>query len=331
MRILVTGATGFLGNNLVRTLLEQNHEIVTTVRTSSDQRSLDGLKIEKSNSSLTNPKEVGLLVADLDLIVHSAAMIQVGWSNLKSSRKFNVGATELLAQAARRKNIRMIHVSTVDTFPSAGDGQPVSESTTGPPKSTCSYVVSKREAEAAFFSEIDRGLDGVIVNPGFMVGPNDWKPSSGQMMLAISKTLNYFAPAGGCSVVDVRDVADGIVLAMRKGRAGENYILGGENLTYLELWQKMAAAIGCSKPKKQLPNWIAATAGRFGDLISKFTPTELAVNSAATAMGQMNHWYSSQKAIDELGYKIGDVDVALNDAWKWFQAYGYTKRSSSDS
>ena len=323
MRILVTGGTGFLGNNLVRLLIDQNHEVVATIRATSDLRPLDGLEIEKSTASLGDAAEIGLLVKDVDLVIHSAAMIQLGWSKLESSRDVNVGSTRNLAQAARRHGVRMIHVSTVDTFPAATDSQPLNESATGPQKSKCSYVVSKREAEAAFHEEIELGLDGVIVNPGFMVGPNDWKPSSGQMMMALHKAPVLFAPAGGCSVLDVRDAADGILRAAIKGKRGENYILGGENLTYLELWSRMAKVIGSRQPKMKLPNWLAATAGSAGDLFSRFTKNELTVNSAATAMGQMLHWYDSGKAIEDLGYSIGDVDVAIEDAWKWFKAYDY--------
>ena len=156
-----------------------------------------------------------------------------------------------------------------------------------------------------------------------MVGPWDWRPSSGEMMMAIHKNFLLFAPAGGCTVVDVRDVAAGIMSAMEHGRAGEKYILGGENLTYLDLWQRMAKTMHRPAPKFELPNWLAETAGRLGDLTSRFLKEETQVNTGATRMGQLHHWVDSSKAKKELGYKTQSIDTALEDAWKWFKAYDY--------
>jgi len=275
MRIFVTGATGFLGNNLVRLLLEQGHEITAAKRISSDLKSLDGLDLEAIDVNLNDSSEVSLHLKEADLVIHSAAMIQLGWSQ------------------------------------------------TEPPKPPCSYVVSKREAEEAFASEVAQGLDGVSVLPGFMVGPWDWRPSSGEMMMAIYKNWVPFAPAGGCSVADVRDVAAGIISAIEHGRAGQKYILGGENLTYLDLWQRMATVMQRPKPKLQLPDWLAETAGRFGDLASKFLKEETQVNTGATRMGQVRHWVDSSLARKELGYQTQSIDTALEDAWNWFKAYDY--------
>ena len=323
MKILVTGATGFLGNNLARKMLEQGHEIVTTVRPTSDLRPLDGLGVEVVHANLTDAKAMAPVVEDVDLVVHSAAMIQIGHSKRESSIAFNVGSTQVLAEAARRRGIRMINVSTVDTFPASKDGTPVSEDAHGEPKHDCSYVVSKRAASDAFMNEVEKGLDGITVCPGFMIGPNDWKPSSGEMLLLVAKTPLFFVAAGGCSVVDVRDVADGIIRAVEKGRAGEKYIFGGENISYKELWTRMAKAVGCSPPRKKIGNLLASVVGKSGDFISMFRKEELPVNSAALAMGQMLHWYSSEKAINELGYSIGDIDIAIEDSWKWFQLHEY--------
>jgi dihydroflavonol-4-reductase len=146
------------------------------------------------------------------------------------------------------------------------------------------------------------------------------------MILAIANGPTPLAPAGGCSAVDVRDVAEGILAAMERGRSGERYILGGENLSYLELWQKMAAAVGKRGPKRKLPNWIAGTAGMFGDIAARLMRKEPVVNSGATAMGQLNHFYSSEKAARELGYRNGSIDEAITAEWKFLIDYGYAKR-----
>jgi len=323
MRIFVTGATGFLGNNLVRTLLEQGHEVTAAKRMTSDLRPLDGLQVDAIDVDLNDSSQISPLLKDADLVIHSAAMIQLGWSKLAASRKINVEATRTLAQAARRQGLRMIYVSTVDTLTACIGDQPIVETQTEPPKPGCSYVISKREAEEAFESEIAQGLDGVIVLPGFMVGPWDWRPSSGEMMMAIYKNWVPFAPGGGCSVADVRDVAAGIISAIEHAGAGRRYILGGDNLTYLDLWQRMAKVMGRPAPKFVLPDWLAETAGRFGDLAAKFLKEEPQVNSGATRMGQVRHWVDSSLAQKELGYQTQSIDTALEDAWNWFKAYDY--------
>ncbi len=324
MRILITGATGFLGNNLIRALLEQGHEVIAAVRLSSDPRPVAGLEIEIRNLDLSDSGEINLAVQSADLIIHSAALIHVGWTKLEESRKVNVESTRMLATAARRQNIRMIHVSTVDSLAAMEGDAPVNELQIEPSKPRCAYVVSKREAEQVVLEEIARGLDGVIVNPGFMVGPFDWKPSSGKMMLMLAKLpILYFAPAGGCSVVDVRDVAEGIVSAIRHGRTGERYVLAGKNMSYLDLWRLMAKVINKRPPARPLSNWLAHCVGRIGDMCAKVSHYESEINSASLSMGQMFHWYSSEKAEKELGYRIGDVEDALQDAWEWFKKNDY--------
>ena len=326
MRILITGATGFLGNNIARTLLNDGHEVAVTLRHSSDRMSLNGLDVEPLEIDLNNPSDVAMAINEADAVVHSAAMIQLGWTKLEQSRKVNVEATAIIAEAARRKKVRMIHVSSVDALGAASETELGTEEKLDPPKPPCSYVVSKREAETAVILEIANGLDAVIVNPGFMVGPNDWKPSSGEMLLAVANQFTPFAPAGGCSVADVRDVADGVVSAIKHGQTGERYILGGENMSYFELWNLMAKVAQSRGPKRVLPDWLAGVAGKFGDVFGKLLKSEPQVNSAATQMGQMFHYYSSEKAGKYLGYKIGSVEDALKDSWDWFVLHGYAKK-----
>jgi dihydroflavonol-4-reductase len=326
MRVLLTGATGFLGNNLLRRLLQAGHEVQITLRPGAGGRALDGLNYDPVYGDLADVQRLVSEVSDFDVLIHSAALIQIGWSRLEESRRVNVEATARLAEFCRRTGRRMIHVSTVDTLAHAPDGQPRAESDREPNKPSISYVVSKREAERKMEQQIAEGLDGIIIHPGFMLGPWDWKPSSGEMMLAIANGPTPLAPAGGCSAVDVRDVAAGIIAAMERGRSGERYIFGGENLSYLELWQKMAAAVGKRGPRGKLPNWIARTAGAFGDIAAKLMRKEPVVNSGATAMGQLNHFYSSEKAASELGYRSGSLDEAVEAEWRFLTDYGYVKR-----
>lgn len=323
MRILLTGATGFLGNNIARSLVKQGHSIVVTLRHSSNQRTLDGIPHEPVIVDFESPADLSIAFENIDAVIHSAALIQIGWTKLALSRKINVEATSRIAEAARRRNIRMVHISTIDALGMTTETELGTETHLNPPKPGCSYVISKREAETAVILEVANGLDAVIVNPGFMVGPYDWRPSSGEMMLTLKKQFMPLAPAGGCCVADVRDVADGVISAMEHGKTGERYILGGINMSYQELFHQMASVMQCRSPKAKLPNWLASLVGKSGDLIGKIQGREPAINSAATKMGQLFHYCDSEKAKQELGYQIGSVEDGLKDAWDWFQANGY--------
>ena len=323
MRILLTGATGFLGNNIARALVEQGHSIVVTLRHSSNRRTLDGIPHEPVNLDFESPEDLSIAFKNIDAVIHSAALIQIGWSKLALSRKINVEATTRIAEAARRRNIRMVHISTIDALGMTTESELGTETHLNPPKPGNSYVISKREAETAIILEVANGLDAVIVNPGFMVGPNDWRPSSGEIMLTLKNQFMPFAPAGGCCVADVRDVADGVISALKHGNTGERYILGGINMSYVDLFQQMATAMQCRSPKLKLPNWLASVVGKSGDLIGKIRGTEPSINSASTEMGQLFHYCDSEKAKRELGYQIGSVQDGLQDAWDWFQVKGY--------
>jgi dihydroflavonol-4-reductase len=290
---------------------------------------LDGLNVEVVYGDLAQREIVDeepllTVVSRVEMVIHCAAIIQLGWSKLELSMRVNRDATAALAKACLRKGVRMIHISTVDSLASCDSPEELNDETSVEPiKSRSTYSVSKKAGDDAVLEAISKGLDGVIMHPAFMLGPWDWKPSSGEMILAIAKQRIPWAPGGGFSVADVRDVAEGIVSAMEHGRTGERYILGGNNMTYFDLWVRIAAIVGGKPPLRAFRNWFAATVGRCGDLAGWVTGKESSINSAALAMGQMHHYYSSQKAESELGFRIGSADDAIADAWAWFQAYGY--------
>ena len=323
MKYAVTGSTGLVGNNLVRYLLEQGHQVRVVVRPSSDLKALHGLDVEILTGSWADPSFVSQCTKSIDGLFHVAAMIWIGRSKLEESRRINVEMTRVFAQACRNQNLRFLHVSSVDALAAGSRDQPATESDLSPAKPPSAYVTTKREAEQVVLEEVAQGLDAVITNPGFMCGPYDWKPSSGQMILAMTQQWVPATPGGGLSVADVRDVVCGITAAMERGRSGERYILGGTNMTYLSLFRKMAACANKHGPWIRMPHWLAATVGRVGDTISWFRQGELQVNSPALALGQLYHYYDSSKAIQELGYEFGPIDIAIADAWQWLNQNGY--------
>lgn len=329
MKYVVTGATGFLGNNIVRMLLAQGHEVTCILRQSQPTPALAGLQVQPVYADLRDAGTLSRQLGDFDQLIHSAALIQLGWSQLSESRQVNVAGTQTLVELCWSRRKRLIHISTVDTLAHAAQGVPIREGQRQPANPNCSYVQSKREAEQAVNDRVAQGLDAVIVHPGFMVGPYDWKPSSGQMMLSVAQGLGVLAPGGGCSIVDVRDVAAGVVAAGTRGLSGESYILAGENISYFQLWQEMALIAKVRGPRGRLPNWLASAVGTGGDLVAKFRRREPLINSANTAMGQLFHYYSSEKAQSQLDYRIHSWQQAIRDAWAWFGEVGMQPKSKS--
>jgi dihydroflavonol-4-reductase len=217
----------------------------------------------------------------------------------------------------------MVHVSSVDALALGSRAQPADEEC--PPEGSvqCPYVVTKREAERALVELIDEGLDAVIVNPVYMFGPWDWKPSSGRMILEVARGWALLAPPGGNDFADVRDVAGGIVTAAERGQRGRRYILGGEPLSYLEAWRMIADVAGVRGPRRKMLRPGLFIAGRFGDLWGKIRGVEGDVNSAAIAMARLEHHYSYSRAAAELEYRPRPAREAIEAAWKWFVDHGY--------
>jgi dihydroflavonol-4-reductase len=321
--ILVTGATGLVGNNIVRQLLEQQQDVRVLVRESSDPRPLEGLNVETVRGDVRDESSVRRACEGVRQVIHAAAHVQIGWSGLAQQRAINVNGTRAVAQAARACGARMVHVSSVDALGLGSAQQPADESTPIGGKTPCPYVVTKTEAEAALREEIARGLDAVIMNPGFMLGPWDWKPSSGQMLVEVGKRFAPLAPTGGCSACDVRDVAAATIVALEHGQRGQNYILGGFNQSYFELWQLFSRVAGSRPPIGRLGPVLQFLAGRGGDTWARVFRREPPVNSAALAMSSLTHYYSSDRARRELGYCTRPLEETVADAWDWFKRHGY--------
>jgi dihydroflavonol-4-reductase len=324
--VLVTGATGLVGNNVVRTLLEQGYNVRVLIRSTSDPRPLDELPVQTVEGDVCDADSVRRACDGVTCVIHSAGYVQLGRAHLDLHRRVNVGGTQCVAEAARAVGARMIHVSSSDVLGSQSPDELADEETPLPPTGPCAYVITKREAEEAVEAEVDRGLDAVIVNPSFMLGPWDWKPSSGRMLLAVANGGALMAPRGRYSVADVRDVAGAIVAAMQRGTRGGRYILAGANMTYLEAWRKFAEVTGARKPWCAAGPVLAAIAGLGGDVWGRLTGREPDVNSAAIALAKVPKSYSSIKAQRELGYRNRPLEETIRDAWDWLVEHGYARR-----
>ena len=319
MRLLITGANGMLGNNVARMAQKRGFHIASVCRSDRSSRAFEGLDIEVFQTDLADRKSTAKVFENrFDVVIHCAANIHIGWKFLEKGMQVNRDGTQFLLEEAGRHNTKFIHVSTVNTLPVGSKDRIVDEETQGDEQIPCTYVVTKMAAERLADDAAAAGQDVMIVHPGFMLGPWDWKPSSGRMIQSLSGFVPL-APSGGCTVCDPRDVADAILNAIDRGVSGRHYILGGENMTFLDLWRRIRTELGMRGPFTYMRPPGRIIAGTIGDTISKFMKSELDINSAAIGMSSQFQWYNSQRAITELGYNPRPAVESIRDAVQWLR------------
>jgi dihydroflavonol-4-reductase len=318
MRVFVTGATGLLGNNIVRQLADRGDQCVVLLRREPKPEVLAGVAAEIIHGEICDASAIDLGVSSCDTVIHCAALIHLGWRREAESMRVNCEGTRTVVDAAIRHSKRMIHIGTVNTLGLGTQAEPANEDTPldhAGGQVPCNYVVSKMASVDEVKLGTKRGLKSVILHPGFMLGPWDWMPSSGRMIVELKRGWTPFYPTGGCSLCDVRDVAAGVVNAIsRGGDDARQYILAGVNWTYQRLWSEMCQRLNKPAPRWPVAPFIGKLTGRFGDLASSVARREGDLNSASLRMSEQFHWYDSHRARKELGYVNRPPEETLDDA-----------------
>ncbi|MFZ5478511.1 MAG: NAD-dependent epimerase/dehydratase family protein [Myxococcota bacterium] len=309
----ITGATGLLGNNLARALVERGEHVRLLVRGAS-RKELDGIDAERVEGDLADASALRRCFEGADVVVHSAAMVWIGYGRRAEMERVNVEGTRA-ACAAIAPGQRLVHVSSVDALGMRTRAQPADEDCAPQPhEEGVPYVDTKRAADRVVR---ESGVDHVIVHPTFMIGPWDWRPSSGKMLIEVARGKALFAPAGGNNFVHVADVVAGLIAAA-DGPRGRAWILGNENLTYREAWTTFARATGGRAPIGEVPRWAGMAAAW------AVTPLpEGEINPASIRMGFLPHYFDPSRARRELGMPATPVEQAARDAWAWFRERGY--------
>ena len=323
MQILITGATGLVGNNMVRLLLEQHDHRVEVLVRNPDARALADLDVVIHQGDVRDAESVDRAIRGADLIIHAAALVQIGRTKIDDFRATNVMGTKNVAEAASRHGIRLVHVSSTDTIGFQSLQEPANEETPFDSSICTPYIVTKHEAEQVILQQVNEGLNAVITNPSFMLGPWDWKPSSGEMLLAVGRGASWVAPEGYFSVTDVRDVCGGILAAAERGAIGSRYILAGQTMSYLEAWRLFAEVTGGRRPLWSIGKQSGMIIGWIGDAIGMMTGKEPGFNSGAMKIVNKPRNYSSDRAKLSLDYQNRSLRETVRDAWEWFCQHGY--------
>jgi dihydroflavonol-4-reductase len=340
MKAFVTGATGFVGSHVARVLAEQGAELRLLVRATSNLKNIEGLNAERVTGDLRDPGSLEKAMAGCDALFHVAADYRLWVKDPEQMYRANVNGTRAILQAARNSRVRrVVYTSSVATIgfedsrfsqkaremghledPGANEDSPVSLA-----DMIGHYKRSKFMAEEIAIKAGQGGMDVVVVNPSTPVGEQDIKPTpTGRIVVDFLKKKFPAYVDTGLNLVDVRACAAGHVAALERGRSGQRYILGGENLTLKQILDKLAAITGLPSPKLKLPYFVALASGVVdtavtGVLLGK----EPRVTIDAVRMGRKKMFVSSAKAGRELGWKAGPVDEALRRAVEWFRANAY--------
>lgn len=329
MRAVVTGASGLVGGNLALLLREAGHEVICTRRGSSKVDHLDGHGIIWRAAGLSEADLLGALQG-ADVLFHCAAQVSVSRRVTPLLQAANVDGTREVIAAARRAGVRLVYCSTVGAVGLSPDGRPSDESAAwnfAEDSLDDGYATTKKAAEDLVMAAAREGLDATIVNPTYMFGPYDAKPSSGAMILAVLSGRIFGYTDGVNDFVDVRDVARGMIAAWERGKAGERYILSGYGMPYREIFQLIADTAGCKAPSRRIPRPLAQIAGLAGDIAAWFAPDRVELNSNTVRWGYNQRYiFTSDKAKRELGYTVSPLKGAVRDAIDWFRARGMLPR-----
>ncbi|MGH9530295.1 MAG: hopanoid-associated sugar epimerase [Terriglobales bacterium] len=327
MIAFVTGATGFLGSHVARVLAEQGAGLRLLVRPTSDLRNIQGLNADRVSGDLRDPASVEKAMSGCDVVFHVAADYRLWAPDSGQMYRSNVEGTRAILDAARRNRVRrVVYTSSVATMGFTNDGSSADEDF---PVSLDNmighYKRSKYMAEGIAVEAGRNGLDVVIVNPSTPVGERDIKPTpTGRIILDFLKKKFPAYVDTGLNLVDATECARGHIYALEKGRSGERYILGGENLTLKQILDKLAAITGLPSPTVKVPYFIALATGVVDEIFTgRLRGREPRATIDAVRMGRKKMFVSSAKAERELGWKASSVEDALRRAVEWFQSNGY--------
>jgi len=322
MKVLVTGATGFLGGWLVKRLLAEGHDVRIIKRASSSLEELEGLKLDIVSGDVTDASSLIAACRGVDTVFHLAGLIGYSRAQREAMHQVNVIGTKNVIDACRACDVRkLVHLSSVVAIGASFDGkQPLNESSIyNVAHLRLGYFDTKYEAEALVRTAVAEGhIDAVMINPSTIYGPADAKKGSRGVQLKVAQGRFPFYPPGGVSIVSVEDVIDAIMLVWQKGKPAERYIISGENLLIKDVFTQIATIAGVKPPSIGLPRSAIFALGFVGDQLEKIGKKG-PMNSETAWTSTLYHWFDNSKAQRELGLKFKPASYALEQSVRWIK------------
>ena len=332
MRALVTGASGFVGAAVARNLLRAGWQVRVLLRAGSDRRNLQGLALDSVEGDLLEAASLGAALQGCEALFHVAAEYRLWTREPERLYRSNVEGTRQLLTAAGERGIRrIVYTSSVATLRLRADGTPSDESDVAQLADMIGhYKRSKFLAEQWVQQAARSGLPVVIVNPSTPVGPGDVKPTpTGRLVLDAATGRMPAYVDTGLNIVHVDDVAEGHRLAFEHGRIGERYILGGTDLTLRQILQMIAGLVGRPAPRVRLPHGVVLPVAYVAEAFARLTGGDTRITVDGVRMARHHMFFSSARAMRELGYRARDPMLALQDAINWFRSQGAAVRGAA--
>lgn len=318
--ILVTGATGHLGNVLVRKLSEQGEVVRALVLAGESCEPLKGLDVEIVEGDVTDMDSLERAMDGVELVYHLAGVISIVPGADWLMTRVNVEGARNVALTALKSGVkRMVHTSSVHAFKREPHGTVMDEETPLDPENPAgAYDRSKARGTIEVLKIAEKGLDVVVVCPAGIIGPYDFQNSEmGNVVLNFAKRKLHFLIRGGFDFVDVRDVAEGVILAAEKGKSGEVYILSGERIAMTEIRNLAQNAAGIKSPLLKIPIKTAMIAARIAGIFYSLTGATPIFTTYSLQTLLHNSCYSNKKACRELGYKTRSLQESIADSISW--------------
>jgi len=325
-RVLVTGASGFVGSAVVRALLAAGYPVRALVRTSSPRGNLAALDVEVVAGDMRDAESVARAMADVRYLMHVAADYRLWSSDREELLRNNVAGTRTVMEAALRAGVeRIVYTSSVAALALRADGMAADESTAlAEAAAIGAYKRSKVAAQDLVEAMIARdALPTIIVNPSTPIGPRDIRPTpTGRIIVeAASGRMPAFVDTG-LNLVHVDDVAAGHVAALERGKIGERYILGGQDALLADMLRDIALLVGRRPPRLRVPRRLLFPAAAMAEMIATRTGREPFLTLDGLRMAKNRMYFSSAKAAQELGYIARPYGEGLRDAVEWFRGAG---------
>ena len=325
MKIAVTGANGHVGANLCRSLLAEGHQVKALIHHHSN--SLKGLNVEIVKGNLNDPGSLRNLCRNTEIVFHLAAMISIDGHKNKLV-EVNLEGTKNLVNVIKENGVRrLIHFSSIHSLSHFPLHDPMDETRPLAIGGTSWYEITKAKAEKFVLESASNGLDAVVINPTAIIGPYDFKPSLvGTVLIRLyNNSLPALVP-GGYNWVDVRDIVNGVIAAMDRGRKGERYILGGKWVSVKDMAMTVEKVTGKKVNNFTIPAFVAKIGVPFIKAYAKIAGQEpLYTFESLKTLVEVNTKISYAKATKELGYAPRGFEVTIRDTMDWYKTNGFLK------
>jgi dihydroflavonol-4-reductase len=322
MKMLVTGATGFVGSWLTKKLLDLGHDVRILSRSGRADFPFDSSKIEVIRGEISDIESLNRATQNIHSVFHLAGVVGYSRAMRQQMYETNVVGTKNIINSCQKSSCkRLVHMSSVVAVGASFDGKrPLNEdSPFNLHHLDLGYFETKLEAENLVREAVKSGrLDVVILNPSTIYGPGDAKKGSRSTQIKVARGNFPFYTSGGVSVIHIEDLVSAVYRAWEVGRTGERYILSGENITIQQLFEIIAKEAGVNAPKVYLPNSIVLSIGKIGDILEKFNKRG-PINTENGWASILYHWFDNSKAQRELNFKPRPAQAAISDSVRWMK------------